>query len=273
LAYAGVRTATKVLLIASACDSAFATGDRKRFRHKMEVFHSGFEIPEPDFDSQNASELRKSWGVPETAKLVGIVAAFHQRKGHDVLVKAANRILEKEPEAYLVFVGDASSTSSEYLQLIQQLVQETDHPDRFVWAGFCKDMNAAYSAIDVVVLPSRSEGLPGVLIEALAHGKPIVATPVGGVADIITDDVHGRMVPVDQEAELADAIVELLGTRFRNEEDSRTRRQYVSSKFSLERYAQRFDELVSDTLQQPVSPAAGHGKHINLHHAPQSTTR
>ena len=104
--------------------------------------------------------------------------------------------------------------------------------------------------MDLVVLPSRSEGLPGVLIEALAHGQPVVATPVGGVADIITSELHGRMVPVDSVQELAEAIVEILGADLRNTSDALARRKYVAEKFSIERYVERFDELVAETLRQ-----------------------
>ncbi len=247
LTWLGVRVARKALVIASACRSIFTPRDQAKFADKIEVFHSGFEIPNWSkvCNKQSGLEYRKQLNVPQTAKVVGLVAAIHERKGHDALVAASHEVLSRVDDAYFVFIGDSSSTSQEFEHKLRQLVAISSHPERFIWAGFCNDMQAAYSAIDVVVLPSRSEGLPGVLIEALAHGKPVVATEIAGVSDIITDPVHGRMVPVDHVPELAKAICEILLSNFNSEEQAKARREHVENNFSMTKYTQRFDEIIA----------------------------
>lgn len=122
------------------------------------------------------------------------------------------------------------------------------------WLGYQGDVRPFYAMMDVVVLPSRSEGLPRVLIEGLSAGLPVVATDVGGVSDIVTGNHLGRMVQPNDPVSLARAIAEVLDDPRRNDaEIVKQRIEYVNEKFSLDAYVSGFESIVTELMARRKS--------------------
>lgn len=156
----------------------------------------------------NASELRDVWHVPPDAPLLGVVGRLSRQKGHAVLLAALPQVWACFPEVHVVFVG-AGEMEAE----LRDQAARIDETGRIHFAGKLSrdDMVLALAAFDVFVLPSLYEGLPFAVVEAMAAGKPIVATRVDGTAEAITEDVTGMLVPPGDAPSLAAALIRLLG--------------------------------------------------------------
>lgn len=160
-------------------------------------------------------EVRDELDLPSDAKLLTTVALFRPRKGTEVFVEALARLIHnhKDSDAYGLLVGDFES--GRYQERIVRLAQhlrllDQDH-SRLRFSGFRSDVSRILSAADVFVLPSLyGEGLPLVVLEAMAMGKPVVATMVEGVPEVVRDGETGLLVPPGDAAELASAVVRLL---------------------------------------------------------------
>jgi glycosyltransferase involved in cell wall biosynthesis len=147
------------------------------------------------------SARRHSWGVPQGAFVVGTVANLTPVKNHAMVLRALQRLDE---DVHLVLIGAGPSRRA-----LEDLARELEVDGRVHFAGQLLETENLHQFFDVSVLCSRSEGFPNAVIEALAAGCPVVATPVGGVPEVITDRQTGLLVPVDQPQALAASVQEL----------------------------------------------------------------
>jgi glycosyltransferase involved in cell wall biosynthesis len=126
-------------------------------------------------------------------------------KGNRHLIEAAPLILQRQPGARIYIVGEGELQGE-----LQAQVHALGLSDYVFFAGFQRDVAAALSAFDYVVFPSLWEGTPLTVFEALAMGKPIVATDADGLLDVLTDGKDARVVPKANSVALADAVCELV---------------------------------------------------------------
>jgi glycosyltransferase involved in cell wall biosynthesis len=248
-----LRVANRILVIAKECQNIFSEKDQKRFARKIVEFHHGFVFNTISKEEQVRfhREVREELHLEPDSILVGLVAAFHERKGHDLLIEAAPSLLEAFPKIRFLFIGDTSSSGNVYEQKIRTMLSERGLEKVFIWTGFRSDMPRIYSALEAVVLPSRMEGMPNTLIEALGYGIPVVATEVGGVRSIIRENVHGRVIPVDDSAALAGAIREVIEeNRDAPDGPAELRSQFSRNTFSIENCVERFDQQVHSVLSK-----------------------
>jgi glycosyltransferase involved in cell wall biosynthesis len=138
--------------------------------------------------------------------VAGLVADLRRSKGHAVFLRAARDVLSAVPAARFLVVGDGVGRGR-----VQDLIAGLGLAGAVTMTGFRRDVPEVMAALDVLVLPSiRSEATSQVLLQALAVGTPVVATTVGGSPEIVRDRVTGWLVPPDDPAALAGAIVEAL---------------------------------------------------------------
>ena len=151
------------------------------------------------------ADARAEIGIGDDQLLVGTIANLRRTKGYPDLLAAARTVIGRSERARFVIVGDGPMRAE-----LEDLRDSIQHPDRVSFTGRRMDATRLLSAFDLFCLPSHHEGLPVVLMEAMALGVPVVATRVGGVDELITDGLEGRLVPPHRPDELATAIVELL---------------------------------------------------------------
>lgn len=180
-------------------------------RDRIDVIPIGKAVTDP----VDATGARKRLGIPAEAKVVGFVGRLHPVKDLPTLLQAV-RLVPSDP--WLVAVGDGPDRP-----LLEGL-------SRVVAVGEQADVTPYLSAVDVFVLPSRWEGMPGALVEAMALGLPVVATRVGGVPEVITDGVDGLLVEPGDVTSMAAAIEVAL-----NRPDlGRAARDTVQRRFSVD---------------------------------------
>jgi glycosyltransferase involved in cell wall biosynthesis len=186
--------------------------------------------------------LRTEAGVPADAPLVGIVGRLVPIKDLPTFLEAAVLVQEQVPDVRFAIVGDG-----EERELLQQQSARLGLENRVFFHGWRRDMDAVYGDLDVVVNSSLNEGTPVALIEALAAGKPVVATRVGGTVDLLGDGARGALVPPSDPGALARAIVDALQTPAARER-ARAGQAYVLARHAVGRLLDDIDGLYRELL-------------------------
>ena len=172
---------------------------------RIDVIANGVEAGA--FLFSNAAEARRQLGVKNNALVFGLIGRVCRQKGQDIFVEAAIAAAAVMPEAEFLIVGDIEDEA-----LHRQLRHRIDaaHLGRRIrFTGHRSDMALIYSALDCVAAPSRWEGFGLMLIEAMAAGKPIIAARAGAIPEVIIEDQTALLVPPENAAELAAAMIRL----------------------------------------------------------------
>ena len=149
--------------------------------------------------------VRHDLGVPPTAVVIGCVARFDVQKAHTDLVAAAAGLVEREPRVLFLLVGDGDTRKE-----VEAQVRARHLSSHVRFLGQRDDVPALLAAMDILVLPSRWEGLPVCVLEAMASGKPVVATAVDGTVEAVGDGTTGILVPPADVGALREALHRLL---------------------------------------------------------------
>jgi glycosyltransferase involved in cell wall biosynthesis len=197
----------------------------------------------------DVADVRRGLGLRPDDLVATVVARLEPQKGHDVVLDAAARIYERLPRLRFVFVGGGSAEAS-----IRAEVARRGLGDRVVFTGFRTDTADLVRAADLSILVSTKEGMSNTLLESLAAGCPVIASTVGGNAEVVGD--AGILIPPRDPAALARAIRQLLGDRPAARRMGARGRERVRREFSVVRMAAEtaalYDELTSD---RPASAA------------------
>jgi glycosyltransferase involved in cell wall biosynthesis len=171
--------------------------------------------------------LRDEWGITADKKLIGLVGRLDPIKGHPLFLEAARILAAQRTDLVFVCVGDGPEP---YRRQLHRLGAELGLGELLIWAGSrpYRDMPDVYNALDLLCLPSHSEGFGNVIAEALACGVPCVATRVGGIPEILGD--LGITVPPGDPAALARGVL----ATFTTNPDRDELRQHVMANFNIE---------------------------------------
>jgi glycosyltransferase involved in cell wall biosynthesis len=223
---AGVRP-ERLTMIANAIDpDRFADPD-SRYRSKLERYFRG-----------------------KRERIVGAAGRLSPEKGFDVLIDAAARVIDLDPTVGFVLFGDGQCKAA----LLEQITS-MGLTGSVVIAGFRNDLDRFIPQLDLFVLPSHTEGLPNVVLEACAAGVPVVATAVGGTPEVIEDGVSGFLAPPGEADQLAARIDEALENEERLIEIAYQGRQRVLEGFSFSAQRERYLELFGRLLPTPADKA------------------
>jgi glycosyltransferase involved in cell wall biosynthesis len=183
------RLATRVLANSAAVARLLVEEERVPSHKVIEIPNFLEERAFQRVDMPARAAQRRQWGIPEGAFVAGVVARLAPVKNHEMLLRAAQRLDEG---VHVVLVGDGTARAA-----LEALARDLGIQARVHFIGELVSPINLHQFFDVSVLCSRSEGFPNSLIEALAAQCPVVATPVGGVTEIIVDDESGFLVQVD----------------------------------------------------------------------------
>jgi glycosyltransferase involved in cell wall biosynthesis len=189
--------------------------------------------------ANHVTELRAELGLTDQDRLISNVGRLDWWKGHDYFLQAMAEVIQSQPNMRVLIVGASDSTSRNqaYCQRLQQLVTDLDLSDHVIFTGFRADVPRIMAASDIVVhSASEPEPLGRVIIEAMAAGRPVVATAAGGVLDIVEDQVTGLLVPPKDVALMAKAVQQLLRNREQAEAIGQRAQQRAKECFSVKRH-------------------------------------
>jgi len=205
------RMCTDILLLQSAEDRKTAIKEGISLPQNAVWISNGIDINkftprEPD------EQLREAFGIKKEDKVVGFAGRIVREKGIEELVKAVAVVKERVPSVKLLIVGDTlgSDRDAGAKEIIKRVITENDLKENVIFAGLRNDMPQVYALLDVFVLPSYREGMPRSILEAMACGKPVVATDIRGSREEVVDGTTGKIVPPGEVKPLAFAIRAIL---------------------------------------------------------------
>lgn len=211
---------------------------------KYMINYDGIEIGmfKKDFDKE---KIRREFAIKPEDKIVGTVAKLWEGKGHKYLLEAAVTIIKKIPAVKFMFVGDG------YLRdYLSDYAKRLGISDSLIFTGFREDIPEITSIFDIACLPSLFEGMGRVLLEAQVLGKPVVATKVGGIPDIVKDNETGILVnPADCHS-LAQALIRILSDEALSKKLGEAARQHINEKFSASRMVENVDKVYGELLEK-----------------------
>jgi glycosyltransferase involved in cell wall biosynthesis len=195
---------TDIALAVSQSTADFVIKARRIPARKVKVVYLGVPLEEfsRDRSDDEIRAAREELGIAPTDFAIGTVTRLHESKGNAYLVDAARQVLQQRPQARFFVVGEGPLREP-----LEQQARALGLGDRFVFAGFAKDIHRVVSAFDVSVFPSLWEGTPLTVFEALAMGKAIVATDADGLVDVLTHERDAIVVPRRNAAALAAGLI------------------------------------------------------------------
>lgn len=208
----------------------------------VETLYHGLDLARME-EEIDVGEVRRELGIREDVPLVGTVGNFTPKKAHRDLIEAVTAIRQSLPEIRLVLVGHGPLERD-----LRARVRGLGLDESVVFAGFRTDATRLMGAFDVFVLPSRFEGLSIALLEAMALGRPVVATRVGGSPEVIEDGESGILVKAGDPRALAEAIRSLLDDPSRRARISDAARRRAGS-FDIGAAATRMEEVYEGLLK------------------------
>ena len=210
---------------------------------KISVIPLGFDL-EPFFDCRSLKgEFRNELGLGAGDKLVGILGRIFPIKNHRLFLESAAQVAEQESSVRFVIVGDGILRRE-----MERYAQNLGIRQQVIFTGWRRDLPRIYADLDLLVVSSNNEGTPVSAIEAMASGCPVVATRVGGLADVIQDAETGYLVPAKQPQRLTGAMLELIRDPQRAEQMGRLAQLSVKERFSLDRLLRDTENLYEELL-------------------------
>jgi glycosyltransferase involved in cell wall biosynthesis len=189
--------------------------------------------------------IRRKWGIREESAVVGVVSKLWAGKGHEILIQAFKELKEEINDAVLAIVGEG------YLHgKLVNLVQRLGLADDVIFTGFQTDVSEIMATFDVAVLPSLFEGMGRVVLEAMAMEKPVVASRVGGIPDLVHDGVNGILIPPGSVEELRSSLVRTLRNPVMAREMGKQGRRRINAEFSAATMVQSVERVYHELLRK-----------------------
>lgn len=231
---------TRLILVAKTLENRFHW---LKSTDKLVAIHNGINVEEVDkFPKTN---IREELGINNEAIIIGCVGRIEEMKGQGYLVKAINRVLKERKDIRVLLVGEVNES---YYKNIVDLIESFEIKDYFFSLGYRTDTIGIIKDLDILVSASFGEGLSRVILEAMASGKPVIATDVGGTKETITDSLNGFIVPPKDVHALSSAILKILN----NPEGIKTMgaagRQIAERDFSIKNNTDKTERLYLELL-------------------------
>ena len=226
-------------------------------REQIRIVPNGADLPDEAAEQPVARRWRERFGASLIRPLWVVPARLEEQKGHAVLFAALAEIWKRGLDFSVALAGDGSLRND-----LEQRALSLGLANKIHFLGQLEDVGSLLTAADAVVLPSLWEGLPLALLEALVRARPVTATAVGGVPEVLEDDVHGQLVPPGDAIALADAL-----ERFHRKPDramrlGRTGAERVRADFTWRAVVQGFEGLYDDVCGLATFSPAESGRAV-----------
>ncbi|MFN3652863.1 MAG: glycosyltransferase [Armatimonadota bacterium] len=218
---------------------------------RLQVIRNGIDPTLYDADPPARARVRAELGTPAGAVVAAVLARVTEDKGQVETIDAFASLAARHPRAELWIVGEGTLRPR-----LEEQARALGVQDRVRFTGFRSDIAAVFQAVDVVVQASHREGLGNTLLEAMAASRPIVASGVGGILDVVVPGETGTLVPPYNAAAIAEALEPLLADEALREKYGRQGRQRVEREFRLDAETQQWDRLFRSLAADPGRRAA-----------------
>lgn len=239
---------TDKIIVLSECERQ----DHLKFKvakpDRLVVIHSGLTLDKFLNVHIDVSRKKKELKLPPEFFIVGTVGLLIPRKGHRYLIEAVPLILEAIKDVIFLIVGDGDLRTE-----LENLTKMMGVERNVIFTGWRQEIPEILGILDLFVFPSVSEGLGLALVEAMAMKKPVVATNVGGISEVVKDNVTGLLIPPKEPRALAKAIIDILTDKQRAKEMGEAGRDYVYPAFSQEVMTDKLNCLYKALIREKIS--------------------
>ncbi|MEJ2266035.1 MAG: glycosyltransferase family 4 protein [Anaerolineales bacterium] len=242
----------KILSRAASLVIANSAATARHLPHsdKLQVVPNGIEVEKFNPSPGAAREFRNRFDIPLDSQLVGTAGRMRPWKGQERFLHMAQQVLTVAPDTHFVLVGgDPFNMDSHYERDLIRLARNLSIGDRVTFTGHLEDVRPALAAMHIFVHPGDPEPFGLVNLEAMASGKPVVAFDHGALPEIVLQGETGVLVPPEDPAHLAHAVIGLLKDPHRRTEMGQRGRQRACSHFKIQDTAAKTAQLYERLLQ------------------------
>ena len=216
----------------------FTDSQLAKHRDKFTIFRKGIDVERFRADRDHPP-------LTESPYTIGTAAALTPRKGIDYLLESAAELLETRDDIQVYIAGEPTDADGdEYVSQLRNQVSAAGIEDSVTFHGWIDDMPAFLETVDIFVLPSHNEGIPGVVRESLAMELPVIATDVGGTKDVVKHEETGLLVPPADSDAITDALKTMLGNKTDAREMGRRGRELIVEEFSMQSYVDNYRDFL-----------------------------
>jgi len=216
---------------------------------RVVCIHNGVDLNQFSAEALKKALVRKQFGIPDHAKVVGITGRLTWWKGYREFIDTASAVCEKREDVYFLAVGGETYGEGEEAEQIRSYAEEQNLGSHLIFTGFQKDISGCLSAMDIFVYPAYAEAFGMVLIEAMAMGLPVVASDCDGIPEIVEHGKTGTLVPARQSEPVTKAILDLLSNEPKRMAYSKAARVRVRDHFSLDRMVIQTEKLYNQLIE------------------------
>ena len=195
--------------------------------------------------SRGRNEIRAELGLDANAPVIGSAGRMVPVKQYDQFLKAAAIMLKQRPDARFLIAGEGPQ-----LDNLKELAAQLSISEQVLFVGFRSDMPDILSALDIFVISSKHEGIPMVVLEAMILQRAVVSTKVGGMPEIIENDLSGLLVKPSEPQQLASACLELLSDRELAAKIGAAAQKRIETKFSISTQARRVADIYRELTKK-----------------------
>lgn len=196
----------------------------------------------------STAEARKLAGLPASGLLVGAVGRLSDEKGFDSLIRSISRLATTDNEIHLAIAGEGDARAQ-----LQQLIASQPHPQQFHLLGHREDIRTLFQAMDVFALSSLREGLPNVLLEAMALKVPVIATRIAGIPTLVHHEQNGLLIEPGDDDSLTSALQTMIDSPELRNLYAEAGRRTIEQSFSFEQRMQKMASVYASLLEDPLA--------------------
>lgn len=217
---------------------------------RIRVIYDAIDL-ESYFSKLDCEGIKKKYNLNPNESIIGIAARLVKGKGHGDFITAATTIVQSFPKSQFLVIGSNNSTEGTvFIKNLKNQVEALGLNKSVIFTGWVDNIFEITSILDVAVQASHlPEGLGTAIIEAMAMGKPVVATAVGGVVELVEDGITGFLVPPGNSPALSGAILKLLNNEERAKFMGRLGRERAEEKFNIKKHILLIEKIYTNLLQ------------------------
>jgi glycosyltransferase involved in cell wall biosynthesis len=231
------RFAHHIIAVAAACRD-FLTTHESIPQEKISLVPNAIDLRRFSPGEASRDEARARLGLPAASRIVAGVGRLNPQKNFALFLDIAAQLATRFPDLHFLLAGDGPEE-----QMLREKASALGIANRVTFSGYVADTRLVYLAADVLLMPSRYEGLPMTLLEAMAMGLPVVASKLDGIAEVIGDGSEGFLVPSDDAALFVERTAVLLADAELSSRISKNARAKIEASFSVERMTSSVEDI------------------------------